>query len=55
MGKSESCSSTCTCSAIHHPAGDRVTVMKIAFATGGHSEHTRRRHMVLLLTLYSMC
>ena len=23
MGESESCSSTCTCSAIHHPAGDK--------------------------------
>ena len=29
-----------------------VAVMKIGFAIGGHSEHTRRQHVVLLLTLY---
>ena len=28
-----------------------VTVVKIEFAIGGHSEHSRRQHMVLLLTL----
>ena len=29
-----------------------VAVVKIEFATGGHSEHTRRQHVVLYLTLY---
>ena len=28
-----------------------VAVVKIGFAIGGHSEHTRRQHVVLLLTL----
>jgi len=28
-----------------------VTAVKIEFAIGGHSEHTRRQHVVLLLTL----
>ncbi len=29
-----------------------VAVVKIGFATGGHSEHTRRQYVVLFLTLY---
>ena len=29
-----------------------ATVVKIEFAIGGHSGHTRRQHVVLLLTLY---
>ena len=32
------------------PSSIGVTVVMIEFA--GHSDHTRRRHMVLLLTLY---
>jgi len=28
-----------------------VAGVKIGFAIGGHSEHTRRQHVVLLLTL----
>ena len=27
-------------------------MVKIEFAVGGHSEHSRRQHMMLLLTLY---
>ena len=29
-------------------------VVKIRLATGGHSEHTRRQHVVLYLTLYAL-
>ena len=30
-----------------------VAVVEIEFATGGHSEHTERHHVVLYLTLYA--
>jgi len=29
-------------------------VVKIGFATGGYSEHTRRQNLVLYLTLYAL-
>ena len=45
--ESERCSLTCTCT-IQEEVG--VAVVRIGF--GGHSEHTRRQHVVLWLTLY---
>ena len=51
-GESESCSSTCTVqSTIQWEIHVGVAVVKIGFAIGGHLEHTRRQHVVLLLTL----
>ena len=52
------CSSMCTCSAIHHPAGDRGCSGEDGIYNWRpfrhDSEHPRRQHVVLYLTLYML-